>query len=67
MDSRLTDLEIRHSHSEAAIDELTRTVLRQEREIERLRAELEMVKQVLRDMADPGIAPRSEETPPPHY
>ena len=36
-EAKLTDLEIRITHQEASIDELTRTVLAQDTELKRLR------------------------------
>lgn len=67
MESRLTDLEIRLTHQEAALEELTHTVLEQDRLIVDLRGELEYLKGLLKDLAPSAVAPASEETPPPHY
>ncbi|MGA7802398.1 MAG: SlyX family protein [Gammaproteobacteria bacterium] len=67
MEQRITDLEVRLSYQEAAIDELTRTTLGQRQTIEALRAELEQIKSLLRELAPSAVAPVSEETPPPHY
>jgi len=67
VESRLTDLEIRLTHQEAALEELTHTVLEQDRLIVDLRGELEYLKGLLKDLAPSAVAPASEETPPPHY
>ena len=67
MEQRITDLEVRLSYQEAAIDELTRTTLAQRQAIESLRAEVEQLKSLLRELAPSAVAPASEETPPPHY
>ncbi|HKJ09363.1 MAG TPA: SlyX family protein [Gammaproteobacteria bacterium] len=67
MEQRITDLEVRLSYQEAAIDELTRTTLAQQQAIESLRAEVEQLKSLLRELAPSAVAPASEETPPPHY
>lgn len=67
MESRLTDLEIRLTHQEAALEELTQAVLEQDRLIVDLRGELEHIKGLLKDLAPSAVAPASEETPPPHY
>lgn len=67
MENRIIDLEIRNSHQEAAIDELTRKVVEHERSIQALRQELEYIKSLIRELAPSAVAPASEETPPPHY
>jgi len=67
VESRLTDLEIRLTHQEAALEELTQTVLEQDRLIVDLRGELEYLKGLLKDLAPSAVGPASEETPPPHY
>ena len=66
-EAKLTDLEIRITHQEASIDELTRTVLAQEAEIKQLREELVYLRELMRDLAPAAVRPESEETPPPHY
>ena len=65
METRITDLEIRITHQESAIDELTRTVLRQEELISKLQLELKNIRSQVNDVSI--IAHASEETPPPHY
>jgi SlyX protein len=67
MESRITDLEIRLAHQEAAIDELTRTVMQQRKIIAEISNELELLKSMLREVAPSPVAPASEEQPPPHY
>lgn len=67
METRLTDLEIRLTHQEAALDELTRTVMRQENMIGELSRRLEQMVGILREVAASPIASEAEETPPPHY
>ena len=67
MDDRVTDLEIRLTHLEAAIDELTQTVLRQQQALEAAADSLEFVKSMLSDLSPGAVGPLSEETPPPHY
>jgi SlyX protein len=67
MESRLTDLEIRLTHQEAALDAINDTLLKQARVIDALRGELERVQRQLRDITASNIASASEETPPPHY
>ena len=67
MEDRIVELELRLTHQEAAVDELTRSVLHQEQALAALTAELELVKSYLRELAPAAVAPESEEGPPPHY
>jgi len=67
MESRLEDLEIRIAHQEAAIEELTRTNLAQQQQIEVLRVQIDYLKSLIKEITPSAVAPRSEETPPPHY
>lgn len=66
MESRLTELEIKISYTEDLVDELNRTVFRQQQQIEFLAAEL----RALRDQVNSGQSsePRSlRDEIPPHY
>lgn len=65
MENRITDLEIRLTHQESAIDEITRTLLQQEALIKKLQDELKNVRSQVNDVSN--IAHASEEQPPPHY
>ncbi len=67
MESRLTDLEIRYAHQEAALEAINETLLLQQRNIEALHAELERIKQQMRSLHTGEMASAAEETPPPHY
>ena len=67
LQERVTDLEVRLTHQDASIEELTRVVLAQEKIIKQLREELRQVKANLKESSDPLVRPESEETPPPHY
>ncbi len=67
MESRIENLEINHAHLQAAVDELTTTVLQQQQTISELRNEIEYLKSLMKDLAPASVVPRSEETPPPHY
>lgn len=70
MESRLTDLEIRLTHQEAAIDELTDNLLAQQRVIDRLRQQVETLQGRLGDLESRGSGDGAEavpEPPPPHY
>jgi len=65
MENKITDLEIRITHQEASIDELTRTLLEQEQLIRKLQRDVDTIRNQLKE--DSNIAHVSEETPPPHY
>ena len=67
MESKITDLEVRFTHQEASLDELTKTVVEQEKIIDSLVKEVEQIKLILRDISASNIASQAEETPPPHY
>ncbi len=67
MESRIENLEISHAHLQAAVDELTATVLQHQQTISELRNEIEFLKSLMKDLAPAAVVPRSEETPPPHY
>ena len=67
MDSRIDDLEIRFTHQEAAVEELTRQVRAQEKVIGELRAQIKHLHSQLKSLSSSNVAPLSEESPPPHY
>lgn len=65
--ARIEALEIRLAHQDAAVDELTRTLLDQERQLKEQAESLRRLERQLRATAPSLIATRDEETPPPHY
>ncbi|OOZ41045.1 SlyX protein [Solemya pervernicosa gill symbiont] len=67
MESRLTELEIRFTEQEAAIESLSDTVHRQEQELEMMRLMVEQLKERIKSLANTPLAAQSEEAPPPHY
>ena len=66
-DARLIDLEIRLTHQEATLQALNDVIADQQRVIDQLRKEVEILKRQIRDMSPANIAAPWEETPPPHY
>jgi len=66
METRLTDLEIRLTHQEAALDEMNSVLLKQYSLIEELRGEMATLQRQLQDMGTGITANPAEETPP-HY
>jgi SlyX protein len=67
MENRITDLEIRITHQEAAMEEMNTVLLAQHKLIENLRDEMAHLQRQLRDMNASNIANAADETPPPHY
>lgn len=64
---RIETLEIRLSHQEATIDELTRTLLSQEQVLRRQGQAVERLQAQLRALASEPLSAPEDETPPPHY
>ncbi|HEX7027544.1 MAG TPA: SlyX family protein [Gammaproteobacteria bacterium] len=65
MDDRLTEVEIKLAHLEAAHETLNNAVVEQQRQITALENQLALFKQHLREMYDSNIDPKHEK--PPHY
>jgi len=67
-DDPIADLQARFAHQELAIEALHETVVRQDRLISELRAELNQLAQLLRELREP-LGPRNIEGGelPPHY
>jgi len=64
--SRLTDIEIHLMHHDKAIQELNDEVIRQQRLLDDLIAEVALVREQLQGMAL-ATTGTDEESPPPHY
>jgi uncharacterized coiled-coil protein SlyX len=67
MSDAITDLQIRFAEQDDALQELTRTVLGQERELAELRAQIEQLKSMVKELSPPQVGPQGSEPPPPHY
>lgn len=67
MESKLTDLEIRLTHHEAALDEINAVLLKQQGIMESLRGDINALHRQLREMTPSNIASPAEEGAPPHY
>jgi SlyX protein len=65
MESRLADIEVKLTYNEESLEELDRTVYRQQREIDQLRKDLQALVEQVR-AGQSGYAPRPPETPPHH-
>jgi len=62
METRFTELEIRYSHLERQVADLSDVVFGQQKTIESLQRELANIRVRLRDVGDPVV-----EEKPPHY
>lgn len=67
MESRLNELEIRYMRQEKTILDLSDVVYRQEVMLERLKREVEQLREQLGAMNAGGVEGSGEEPPPPHY
>jgi SlyX protein len=65
--TRIESLEIRLMHQEACLDEITRTLLRQEQQLNRQLKTIETLQGQLQTLTDAGGLPPGDEPPPPHY
>jgi SlyX protein len=67
MENRITDLEIRLTHQEAAIDEMNHVLLEQHQLIQKMRDALMLLQRQQRDTNANNAADTGIEPPPPHY
>ena len=67
MEDKITDIEIRIAHQEAAIEEINKTILKQHNQIESLITDLSILRKQLKDVSENNIVDQSDEAPPPHY
>jgi len=67
LESKIVDLEIRLTHQEAAIDELTKTNYILEKQQLSMSTELQDLKAMLKALAPSQVVSQDQETPPPHY
>ncbi|GFE58053.1 SlyX family protein [Geobacter sp. AOG1] len=66
-EQRITDLEIHLMHQEDTIQQLNEVVYQQQQQLDRLSAEVELLKQQLQCMAPSTVREPADEEPPPHY
>lgn len=67
MDSRLTDIEIRLTHQDAAIEALTESSIKQQLKIEEVLGQLQQIRTFLQQLSPPEAGILDDEPPPPHY
>ena len=65
--SRIESLENRIMHQEAALDEITLTLLKQEQLINRQLKAIETLQGQIQSLSDTGVTSSGDEPPPPHY
>jgi SlyX protein len=66
MESRIIELEIKISYTEDMVDELNRSIFRQQQQIDFLARELNTLRQQVQSAAAPPAASLLDELPP-HY
>ncbi|MGB5261698.1 MAG: SlyX family protein [Gammaproteobacteria bacterium] len=64
---RVDALEVRLMHLEAALDEVTRTLLAQEAQLRQQADTLRRLESLVKGLADASINDPHKEPPPPHY
>ncbi len=67
MESRIVDLEMRFMQQDSTIQELNEVLISQQKQIEELSREVDLLKKQIRASSPSLIRDPSEETPPPHY
>ncbi len=67
MKQRIIELETRLAFQEQTIQALNGALVDQQHQIDRLRRELERLRERIGALGMPNVASASEETPPPHY
>ena len=66
-EAHIVDLETRLTYQEAALQELSDVIVRQQKTLDSLGAQLESVRQQMRAQAQFDVLPTAQEPPPPHY
>jgi len=67
MEETLIDLQTRLAYQEETLEQLNRIVTRQQDEIDRLRRQLELLGERLREIRPSPVGAAGDEPPPPHY
>ena len=66
-EDRLTDLEVRLMHQEAAVEELSLASHQQQNQLNEILQELKLIRAMLRQLSPGEIDSSLDEPPPPHY
>ena len=67
LDDRIDALEVRLMHLDAALDEITRTLLSQEAQIRQQADTIRRLETLVKGLAAAGTGDPGKEPPPPHY
>ena len=69
MEQRIDNLEIKLTHAESTIESLNTTVFEQQKQIDDLKHQIEIIKEYIQSIGKQmsQIATPGEEPPPPHY
>jgi uncharacterized coiled-coil protein SlyX len=67
LDDRIDALEVRLMHLDAALDEMTRTLLSQEAQLRQQAETIRRLETLVKGLADAGTGDHGKEPPPPHY
>lgn len=67
LESRIIDLEMRFMQQESTIQDLNDVIYGQQKEIDKLRKDIDYLKDQVKAGAQSITRDPSEETPPPHY
>ena len=67
MESRIESLEIKISHLEMSVENLTQATLEQQKQIIEQSERIKYIMNMLNQLTPASIASESEETLPPHY
>ena len=67
LNKQVETLEIRLMHLEAALDEVTRTLLEQENRLTRQADMIKQLEALVKGLVDAGTRDARQEPPPPHY
>jgi uncharacterized coiled-coil protein SlyX len=66
-DTRITDLEIRLTDHELALEGLSASSLSHQNQLNDIKSELQQIREMLRQMAPAIAGSAKDEPPPPHY
>ena len=66
-ENRLTDIEIKLTHQEDAVEELNKVVCQQQKKIDHLEAICEALIRHVKELSDGAAEQRTTNEPPPHY
>jgi SlyX protein len=67
MNDQLAELETRIAFQENTIQKLDDVITQQQKQIDLLQGEIQLLKSQMENMAASLVVSESEETPPPHY